>query len=535
MPNYADLIITNARALTQNHAQPTAEALAIANGRIAYVGTNNAALDFRGSATRLIDAAGRTLLPGLIDSHYHLLWGSVKLDDIRFEGVANYAEMTEAVRAYAAANPTKPWLAGYGLAYNMLPGHASLTRQHLDAITAERPLIVVAFDLHTAWANTRALELAGLLHGGPCAPGNEIVLASDGTASGELREPGAYNQVTIHMPMPDAAQTHTLLHKGLAQAARYGITSIHNMDGDLEQMQLYTDLEARGELTLRVSVPFLATPETPLSALDEALAMRAAQTELVRSNRVKCFMDGVIESYTALLLDDFADSPGNLGAAIFSAEQFTALATESDRLGLQVTVHAIGDAAVRRTLDGFEHAQQVNRRPDPRHRIEHIEVLNLTDLPRFKQLGVLASMQPVHAAISTPGQVWAARVGKERWACSFPWQTIRESGAHLVFGSDWPVVTQNPFLGIHAALARQPWAAGQPPQAQSINDTLAAYTSAGAYAEFQEEHKGQLRVGMLADLALLSGDIETIALTDLPHMAADLTVCNGRIVYEAGQ
>lgn len=534
MAQPADLIITHARAITMDPAQPRAEALAVRAGRIAYIGTNTEALGLRGRQTRLVDAAGRTLLPGLIDSHYHLLWGSLTLDDIRFEGVGSYSEMANVVRGYAAAHPTKPWLAGYGLAYNMLPDHGSLTRQHLDAIIADRPLIVVAFDLHTAWANTKALELANLLHGAVCAPGNEIVLAADGTASGELREPGAYNLVTSLIPAPDVAQMRGLLQKGLAQAARYGITSIHNMDGDAEQMALYQDLERRGELTLRISIPLLATPETPSAALAEALAMRDSQSALVTSNRVKCFLDGVIESYTALLLEAYADRQDTTGAAIFTAEQFTQLATEADRLGLQVTVHAIGDGAVRRTLDGFAYAQQANGRRDSRHRIEHIEVLDLADLRRFSDLGVIASMQPVHAVISTPGQVWAARVGQQRWARSFPWQTLRASGAQLAFGSDWPVVSQNPFLGMQAALTRQPWADGQPDQAQSLSDTLAAYTVAGAYAELQEAHKGQLCVGMLADLAVLSGDIEATPPDQMPDMTAVLTICNGRVVYENG-
>src|SRR5262249_51784108 len=209
---------------------------------------------------------------------------------------------------------------------------------------------------------------------------NEIMMADDGTASGELREPGAYNQVMVLMPKPDDVQSRRLLHKGLAQAARYGITSIHNMDGDAQQMARYAELEDRGELTLRVSIPYLATPATPPEALAEAVAMRDAQTELVRSSRGKFFMDGVVESYTALMLDDYADSPGNRGMSIFSAEQFTLMATEADRLGLAIAVHAIGDGAVRRTLDGFAHAQHVNGRraqgAPRRHRIEHIEVLH---------------------------------------------------------------------------------------------------------------------------------------------------------------
>jgi predicted amidohydrolase YtcJ len=528
---FADLIITNARVLTLDPERPRAEAVAVAGTRIALVGGTGDAEALRGPDTRVIDAAGRTLLPGIIDSHYHLQMGSVKLEDIRFEGVRSYGELVDAVRAYAAAHPNKPWLAGYGLNYNALPRQA-LTRQDLDAIVPDRPLIVVAFDLHTAWANTRALELAGLLRGGSCEPGNEIVMAADGTASGELREPGAYGQVTALLPEPDEAQLRALLHKGMAEAARYGITSIHNMDGDMAQMARYLALEDRGELTLRISVPYSATPETRLDQLAEALEMRAAATEMVRGGRAKFFMDGVIESGTALLLDDYADQPGYRGAAIFSADQFTPLAAEADRLGLQIAVHAIGDAAVRRTLDGFAYALSANGHRDSRHRIEHIELLHPDDLPRFHELGVIASMQPLHAAVSEPGQAWARQTGAERWARGFAWQTLRESGARLVFGSDWPVVTQNPFLGMHVALARQPWAPGHPREAQTLEDALAAYTRDAAYAEFQEGAKGQLRAGMLADLALLSGDIEAMPVEALPEVTASLTVCNGRVVYE---
>jgi predicted amidohydrolase YtcJ len=287
VPQPADLIIINARALTLDPARPQAQALAVVGRRIAFVGSDAEVAGLRGPRTRVVDAAGRTLMPGIIDSHYHLLWGSLKLDDIHFEGVGSYAEMTDVVHQYAAAHPDRPWLVGCGLAYTMLPNQAMLTRQHLDAIVADRPLIVVAFDLHTAWANTRALQLANLLHGGACAPGNEIVIANDGMASGELREPGAYDRVMALVPTPDEARSRRLLHKGLAQAASYGITSIHNMDGDLQQMAGYAALEDRGELTLRMYMPYLATPATPPEALAEAVAMRAAQTELVRSNCVK--------------------------------------------------------------------------------------------------------------------------------------------------------------------------------------------------------------------------------------------------------
>lgn len=535
---YADLIITNAHALTMDRARPTAEAVAIQGNRIVFVGCAADALAWRRPHTRVIDAAGSTLLPGLIDSHFHLLWGSLKLDNIQCEGLTTYAELAAAVHAYAAANPERPWLLGNGLIYEIGPERRLLTRHHLDVIVADRPLALMAFDYHTMFANTRALELAGLLHGGDCAAGSEIVIGPDDTATGELRERGAFGPIQALAPTPDAARKRQLLRRGLAQAAAYGITSVHNMNGNLAEMTLYAEMEAAGELTLRINVPFSVTPATTLDALNEALVMRDAfLSNRVRSTSVKFFMDGVVESYTALLSAPYVAPPGrppnDCGKAIFEAEHFTEMAAACDRLGLQIIVHAIGDAAIRRTLDGYACARQQNGRHNSRHRIEHVELLHPDDLPRFCALGVIASMQPVHETVSVPGQLWAKNVGEARWGWGFPWQSLRESGVHLVFGSDWPVVTQNPYLGMHAALTRTPWLPHLPVQSQSLHDTLAAYTRDGAYAEFQEGVKGQLRRGMLADLVLLDRDLTVTPVPEVKEIQPRLTVCDGRIVYEA--
>lgn len=535
MSQLADTLIINAKVITMDRARPRAEAVAVRGERIVFVGGTVEASQWRGSQTQVIDARGYTLLPGLIDSHFHLLWGSLKLDNLQCEALTTYAELVEAVHTYAEANPDRPWLIGNGLSYNISPQRQSLTRHHLDAIIADRPLAIMAFDYHTMFANTRALELAGLLQGGASDPGSEIVMGADGLATGELREIGAFRRIQALVPTPDRAHKRALVRQGLAMAACYGITSVHNMNGNLEELGLYAAMEEAGELTLRVNVPFSVTPATSPEALSEAIVMRDTYlSNLVRSTGVKFFMDGVVESYTALLLEAYADQPGNLGKAIFEAEQFTPLATAADSLGLQILVHAIGDGAIRRTLDGYEQAQRLNGRRDSRHRIEHVELLHPNDLPRFRELGVIASMQPLHERVSVPGQLWAKNIGERRWGWGFQWQTLRASGAPLVFGSDWPVVTQNPYLGIQAALARQPWAPGLPVQSQSLFDTLAAYTRDAAYAEFQEGLKGQLRRGMLADIVLLSGDIEAISINEIGYMSAALTMVGGKIVYNNG-
>lgn len=530
----ADLLITHAHVITADSANPQAESVAIVGPHIAFVGRNSDASHWRGPHTRVINAEGKTLMPGFIDSHFHLLGGSLDLGDIQLAGLDDLMAVTAATQSFAQRHPQQEWLAGYGLKYNLIPGQP-LTRQHLDAVIADRPLILFAYDYHTAWVNTKALRRAALLHGGEIlSPNSEIVMSADGTATGELRESGAVRHLTRLIPEPDAARKRALLQKGLALAAQCGITSVHNMDGDAEQIALYAALEDANELTLRVYVPYSVQPATPPQALAEAVAWREQyNSEMVRAGAAKFFMDGVIESYTGLLLDDYAGRPGYAGDANFTAEHFNHMAMEADRLGLQIFVHAIGDAAVRRTLDGYEAAQKINGRRDARHRVEHIELIHPDDLPRFAQLGVIASMQPVHAPRLADGfDVWPERVGRERWARSFAWQFLREAGARLVFGSDWPVVTQNPILGLSAALNREAWAEGLPHHRQTLADTLMAYTRDAAYAEFQENVKGQLRVGHYADMVLLSADIFAVPPETIDQLQPVLTVCGGRVVYE---
>ncbi len=536
MPQAADLIITRAKVYTVDPAQPQAEAVAIRGRQIVFVGSAAEVITWRAPGTRVIEAQGCTLLPGFIDSHFHLLWGSIELADAQLGQVTSLDSLAAALHEFAGAHPNAPWLVGRGLHYSIVPNQQSLTRQHLDAIVADRPLLVFSYDVHTAWANTEALRRANLLTDGQTiGPNSEIVRAADGLASGELREPGAYDPVLELIPPPDEAKKRAMLQRGLAEAASLGVTSVHNMDGDMAQLTLYAALEEAGELSLRVYCPYSVKPDTPAEALAEAVAMRQAfQSDMVRGGCVKFFMDGVIETYTGLLLDDYAEQPGHRGGALFSAEHFSHMASEADRLGLQIFVHATGDGAVRRTLDGFAAARRQNGRRDSRHRIEHIELVHPDDLPRFAELGVIASMQPAHVPLQTPDDpdVWPARVGPARWGCSFAWQALRQAGARLAFGSDWPVAPQNPLLGLHAALNRRPWLPGLPDQRQSLADAIAGYTRDAAYAEFQEHQKGQLKVGMLADLVLLSADILTTPPEEFERIHPVLTVCDGRIVYE---
>jgi predicted amidohydrolase YtcJ len=534
MPPSADILIQNSHVFTAQPARPFAQAVAVHGNRIAFVGSQTEAQAWIGPATRLIDGGGCSLLPGFIDSHYHLVMSSLLLDDIHLEDVTTYEEAVALIRDYATGHPEKEWLSGAGLHYDLGPGHIPLTRQHLDAIVAERPVFIVSYCGHTAWANTLALEKAGVLHGGECEQNSQIVLDEHGVATGELREK-AMTRVEDLLPVQDLAEKKRLLKKGLELTSRMGITSVHEMDGNDEQAALLQDLEGCGELTVRVRVPYSYTPEKPIESLElEAVPMRDSyHSAKLRSNCVKLFMDGVLESYTALLVEPYADDPSTHGNSNYSVTDFNRVVVEADRLGLQIFVHAIGDLGVRRVLDAYALAQRTNGKRDSRHRVEHIEVIHPEDVKRFAALGVIASMQPLHAPLrSDEADPWLWRAGRARWPYSFAWATLRQAGARLVFGSDWNVVSHNPLLGIYAALNRLPWAEGLPDQRQSLADTLLSYTHQAAYAEFQEHQKGQIKPGYLADMVLLSKNLFSIPPEQIKDVLPRMTIMDGRIVFE---
>jgi predicted amidohydrolase YtcJ len=544
----AETIITGAAVLTMDPGRPRAGSVALGAGRI--LALDDAALALRGPATRIIEAAGRTLLPGFVESHMHLFAGAAGLAHLQLHGVRGFDALAARMRAFAAANPQAPVLIAKGADYVILPH--PVTRADLDAALPDRPFVMFAPDHHTAWANTAALRAAGLLHGRPLPPGNEIVMGPDGLATGELRESGAFEPVaalggedraTLGLrtggdpavaptPAERAADRATLI-RGLAHCARHGITSAVNMDGNPYTLSLLEEIRAAGDLTVRNRVPFHFKPFMEIADLETAERMRATWADdWLACTHVKLFLDGVIDSGTAWLTEDYADRPGWRGEPLFEPARFRAILAEIDRRGFQIAVHAIGDAAVRLVLDAFAQARAANGVRDARHRIEHVELLHRDDLPRFAALGVTASMQPPHppGAMDFPVEGFDAKLRRDRWADSFPWADLAASGAALAFGSDWPVADINPLRGIAAALTRRPIGA-EPPQRLSLMQVLHAYTAGGAYAEGTDDRKGRIAPGYLADLALLSGDIEATAPAAIGSLAVDLTICGGRITH----
>ena len=530
MPPYADLMITNAQVFTSDDANPHAEVVAVRGNRIVYVGNASGVEAWRGPGTRVLDGQGKSLLPGFIDSHFHLLWGSIWLGNAQLQEVKTQTDLKDVLLEFAAENKTTAWVIGRGIKYGIVS-----TRQELDAIITARPVYVGAYDGHTAWANTKALEMAGILHPGKeIGPNGIVVRDEDGLATGELREGDAMDAVHNLVPEPDAARKRELLKLAMKQIAATGVTSVHNMNGDMEEMLTYAAVEDAGEMLLRVYVPYWVKPDATEEMLSEAAAMAKVQGEYARGGAAKFFMDGVWESYTALNIEPYADDPEATEDGIWSLERFTQMAAACDKLGLQIFVHCCGDGAVRRTLDGYEAVQKLNGKRDSRHRVEHIEVIHPDDMPRFKQLDVIASMQPIHSPMSgQDADVWLARTGPQRWPLSFAWRDLKNAGARLVFGSDWTVAPFNPMLGLYAALNRQKWEPDNPDQHLTLEEAIYGYTRDAAYAEFQEHQKGQLKEGYLADLVLLSEDIFQTPPEEILNVEPLLTMVDGKVVYEA--
>ncbi|MEZ5923478.1 MAG: amidohydrolase [Hyphomicrobiaceae bacterium] len=556
MAQAADLVVLNGRVLTMDANTPRAEAVAVRGNRIFAVGTSRQVSELRDRKTRVIDAQGASVLPGFIEAHLHIFPGGASLDALSLMDIYGLERLTQVTRAFAAKRPDDKIILARHASYTMMGPHEPTTRHHLDKALPDRPFAMVSSDGHTMWANTKALEAGNLLRGGMTPPGSQIVMGEDGFATGELREPGAYKVLNTLTPTggrevlglrtgddPDPPATKSereldkrTLRKGLDYCASLGITSLHNMDGNVYQLELLEEIDREGHLTVRSEIPFHFMNHMPLARLEVATEMHARwHSERLHSGRVKLFMDGVIESSTAFMLDDYCGKPGVRGLPWFEAEPFNEIATEIDRRGLQISVHAIGDGAVRRTLDGYEAARRANGPRDSRHRIEHIEALDAADVPRFKQLGVVASMQPLHppGKLSFPLEPTVSLLGPKRLPLAYAWRTLRDAGAHLSFASDWPVSPVDPLLSITAAMTREKLSPECPDHRQTLMESLSGYTVDNAWTEFREHVKGRLVPGLLADIVVLDGDIEATAPEAIRDLKVKATVMDGSITYEA--
>jgi predicted amidohydrolase YtcJ len=551
----ADMIITNGAVLTMDPEGSKAEAVGISGGRIVAVGSIDEVSRLAGPATQVIDARGATVLPGFIESHMHLFIGGAELENLQLDGCADLDLLARELTAFAAARPDAPLLVGQGPDYGIFGDTAP--RLVLDKILPGRPVALMAHDHHTVWANTAALEVAGVLHGLETPDGHEVVMGADGLATGALLEPEAYSPVMrlggqertmlglasgrepdLHLRKPSAPSTWRISGAGWRTRRNTASPRSSTWTAISTRWTCWTSSARRGELTARVRVPFHYVPEMKPEDLQTALDMRARWSdEWLASGFVKFFMDGVIDSRTAFMKHDYPGQPGYRSHGRFSLETFAGLATRIDAMGLQIAVHAIGDAAVARVLDGYAAARAANGASGLRHRIEHLELVDDADFARIAELDVIASIQPPHApgCSGLPLEPTLSNIGRNRWSDAFAWQKIAATGAAIALASDWPVSDISILKGIHAAVTRAAWTPEVPDQRFSLEAALRGYTIGGAYAERSDSYKGSLEVGKVADLVILDRDIMAIADHDeIKDVAVLSTICGGRVVFSAG-
>jgi predicted amidohydrolase YtcJ len=544
----ADTVIVNARIYTVNVRQPWAEAVAIREDKLLAVGSAKDIAAYRGATTKVIDAKGKLVLPGFTDCHVHFLDGSLALRRIDLTGATTVAEIQRRVKAFAVAHPEQSWLLGRGWSYPAFGSSGLPDKEYLDEIVPDRPVYLEGFDGHTWWANSRALQLAGVARQTLDPSGGTFVRNSNtGEPTGAVKEDAADAVIRRAIPAPSRKEKLRALRAGLKEANRFGVVRVHVAGsvsagiGDLQDVDLLEQLHRDGELSVRM---YLAYRLDPPAVTDEELrqikeAGDRYHDEWISAGAAKFFLDGVIETRTAAMLSPYAGEPSQTGQLLWEPAVYQAAVAELDRRGVQVFTHAVGDRAIRQALDSYENAQQVNHTKDARHRIEHIECVSEADVPRFGQLGVIASFQPLHAYPDDDTlKVWAPNVGPARTQRAWAWHSIESRGGVLAFGSDWPIVTLSPWPAVRNAVLRQTTegnpAAGFIPQERiSLEDAIKAYTLGAAFAGHREKTEGSIEPGKLADLIVLDRDLFKIEPNQIADTEVLLTMVGGKTVYQA--
>jgi predicted amidohydrolase YtcJ len=533
----ADLVILHGKVYPGGGA-PIAEAVAVKGGEILAVGTDSAIEEFRTGETTVLDARGGTVLPGFNDAHVHFLSGGESLDRVDLFDAGTVEEAQQAIREFAAARPDEPWVLGRGWLYGTFPGGLP-TKEQLDEAIPDRPALMECYDGHTVWVNSKALELAGITAATPDPPSGVIVKDAKGEPTGVLKE-SAQSLATDFLPQPTREEKLELIEKAVRHALSLGVTSVQNAGMSPEEFDLYAELERRGELGVRMYAALSAPPgfsEEDASRYEELL-MQHPGTAFLRTGAIKMYADGVIESRTAALLEPYANAD-TTGIPNYTVEDMNRIVAMMDGKGWQIFIHAIGDGGIRMALDAYQHAAEVNPAPPRgrRHRIEHIEAVSAEDIARFAKLGVIASMQPYHAnPIQNVLEVWAVNLGPERASRAWAWKRIQDEGGRLAFGTDWPVVGIDPRPGIHTALTRRtlegkPEGGFVPEERLPLEDVLDAWTAGSAYASFEEERKGILAPGMLADVVILSKDLFAVPVEEVKDFEVVTTIVDGKVAY----
>jgi predicted amidohydrolase YtcJ len=536
----ADLVLSGGMVYTVDGPRTTAEAVAIKNGRIAFVGSAREAKAWVGPRTEVVSLEGRMLLPGFQDAHVHPLDSGLEASQCTLKdlpvGTAPRDAALVRIRQ-CQAEMKGDWLIGSGWE---LPWFSvgQPTRGALDAIVSDRPALFWAADGHSAWVNSKALAALGVDRATPDPVGGRIERDADGAATGLLREAGAL--IAARVPKPSPEQRIAAVARAAKLLSALGVTAVHEANTDRDGLVAYREAERRGLLSLRVAAAVGFDPAAGTAKVAEIAQWRDEfHTARLHVSGAKIFADGVIESHTALMLAPYADRPGDSGPPPFTPEALTAAVAALDAAGLGIHVHAIGDGAIRGALAAFATVRATGRHAG-RFQLAHLEVIEPEDVPRFRELGVIANFQPLWAyADSYVRDLTWPVLGAERSQRLYPIGDVVRSGATVAFGSDWSVSSPNPLLGIKVALTRlapepvpdAPLQPLLPEQAITLPEALAAYTIGSAYANGLERETGSIEVGKAADLVMLSDDLFALPAARFSDVRVLMTLVDGQPVY----
>jgi predicted amidohydrolase YtcJ len=530
---YPDLIIVNAHVRTMDRNSPTASAVAILGNRIVSVGATKEIKQLAGPDTDVVDAEGRLVLPGFNDAHVHFMSGGFQLSSVDLRDAGTPQEFADRIRKFAEQLPTQGWITGGDWDHERWPGAKLPVKELIDRDTPDTPVFVNRLDCHMALANSLVLKLAGITRETIDPDGGIIVRDADGEPTGVLKD-AAQNLVWKVLPARSFDERLAAARAATNYAASLGVTSVQDMSAGAD-VGLYQALRDRGELKTRIYAIW------PLPKWDE-LARTGVRARfgdaMLRTGGLKGFADGSLGSTTALFFDPYLDEPNSCG--IPSDEMFPEGAMlervrGADQAGLHVLIHAIGDRANDKVLSIYEQVEKENGDGDRRFRIEHAQHLRAADIPRFARAKVIASMQPYHAI--DDGRWAEKRIGAPRARTTYAFRSLLDAGVTLAMGTDWTVAPLNPLLTIYAAVTRRTLDGRHPngwtPEEKiSVAEAVTAYTAGSAFAEFQENEKGTIAPGKLADLVILSDDILTIDPAEIENTQVVMTFMDGRVVYQ---
>ncbi|HSG47367.1 MAG TPA: amidohydrolase [Longimicrobiales bacterium] len=536
-PDPADLVFQGGTIWTADPANPTAEAVAVRDGRIVFVGPAVGADPLIGSETEVVELGEGMLVPGFHDTHVHPVSGGVELADCDLNAAASREDVVRLVTECAARDPEAPWIRGGGFQLPIFPEGAP-TRQLLDSLVPDRPAYLSSADGHSAWVNSRALELAGVTAGTPDPPPDGVIVRDgDGRPQGTLRE-SAMGLVARHVPPHTPGQVTEGLERALAMAASFGITTLHEASAGEAYLEAYRRVEEEGRLTARAAVALLVDTDRGTEQVAELAALRDRYMgTLVRPVAAKIFVDGVIEGQTAALLEPYSDRPDWRGELNLHPDSLAALVAALDDAGFKVHLHTIGDRAIRVALDAFEAQHLRDAGAGPRHIMSHIQLFHPDDIPRFAALGVVASFQPLWFYADTYiTDLTEPRLGPDRSRWLYPARSVWDAGALVAGGSDWSVTSMNPLLAMETAVTRRDpnrddgpsW---RPEQRLTVEEVLTAYTLNGAVAGDMDHETGSVAVGKSADLVVLDTDLFAVPPEGISDARVEMTVFRGRVVY----